>query len=224
VLWKFLGYPDPRRLINERELRPCYRQALKYLQKKIGKENIGDYFEFGVCHGTSLLIMYDELLHARLANVRLFGFDSFAGLPPDNEGMWKTGWYSADYDDVVQSLNNHPVDWTRVQLVKGFFSETLTGKLIAQHNIRKASIIMIDCDMYSSAKESLDFCGSLILDEAVIIFDDWNPLAQQNRGEKRAFEEFLQENPDIKAVEIGSYSYNPGDMHGKVFRVSRMRA
>jgi hypothetical protein len=196
---------------------------LNYLQKKVGKENIGDYLEFGVYYGASLLIMYDELLQAGLTDVRLFGFVSFAGLPPDNEGLWKTGIFSADYEDVVQSLNNHLVDWTRVKLVKGFYSDTLTCELITQYNIRKASVIMIDCDIYSSAKESLDFCGPLILDEAVIIFDDWNPLAKINKGEKRAFEEFLQENPNIKAVETGNYSFHPGDMHGKVFKISRTR-
>ena len=32
---------------------------------------------------------------------------------------------------------------------------------------------MIDCDIYSSARTALDFCGPLIRDRAVLVFDDW---------------------------------------------------
>ena len=223
-LWKFLGYPNPKKFINERELQPHYREALRYLKEKVGAENIGDYFEFGVCHGSSIQLMYDEVCRAKLGNIHLFGFDSFEGLPVDDEGEWEAGSYSAEYDDVVQRLTDHSVDWERVTLVKGFYSDTLNSELVAKHNIRKASILMIDCDMYSSAIESLNFCEPYILDEAIVIFDDWNPLAKKNKGEKRAFEEFLQNNPDLSAIENGNYSYNPGDLNGKVFRVSRSPA
>jgi len=225
--WKLLahrGYPNPSLFINEGELRPQYRRALCYLQEKMGAENVGDYLEFGVSHGTSLLLMHNELLRAKLNHVRLFGFDSFAGLPHDEEGEWEAGRFMADYEDVVQSLDTHRVDWKRVALVKGFFGDTLTDALKAKHDLGKVSLIMIDCDLYSSTKEALDFCGPLILDEAVIFFDDWNPLAKVNKGEKRAFDEFLRENPEFEAVATDVYSYTPGDLCGKVFRVSRTRA
>ncbi len=103
------------------------------------------------------------------------------------------------------------MDWGRVTLVKGFYSDTLNNELVAKQDIRKASILMIDCDMYSSAIESLNFCEPFILDEAIIIFDDWNPLAKKN-------------NPDLTAVETGTYSYNPDDLNGKIFRISRTPA
>lgn len=225
--WKLLDSrtsPEPGLLVNESELRPQYRSALLYLQEKMGTENIGDYLEFGVCHGTTLSIMYDELLRAEINHVRIFGFDSFDGLPEDDEGEWKKGAFRSELDDVVRSLDSHGIDWGRVTLVKGFFSDTLTDTLIAKHDLRKVSLIMIDCDMYSSTKEALEFCGPLILDEAVIVFDDWNPSAKYNKGEKRAFDEFLGANPELEAVETGVYSYLPGDLHGKVFRVSRTRA
>jgi len=90
--WRLLahrGYPNPSLFINEGELLPQFREALRYLQEKMGAENIGDFLEFGVCQGTSLGLMYDELLDAGLNHVRLFGFDSFAGLPHDVEGEWE---------------------------------------------------------------------------------------------------------------------------------------
>jgi hypothetical protein len=125
---------------------------------------------------------------------------------------------------VVDSLDQQGIDWKRVSLVKGFYEDTLTEELIAELGLHKVSLIMIDCDLYSSAKEALDFCEPLILDEAVVFFDDWNPLAKANKGEKRAFDEFLQEHPEFEAVAMGVYDYTPGDQCGKVFRVSRARA
>lgn len=225
--WKLLahrGYPNPSLFINEGELLPQFREALRYLQEKLGAENTGDFLEFGVCQGTSLGLMYDELLDAGLNHVRLFGFDSFAGLPHDVEGEWEEGRFLAHYEDVVDSLDQQGIDWKRVSLVKGFYEDTLTEELIAELGLHKVSLIMIDCDLYSSAKEALDFCRPLILDEAVVFFDDWNPLAKANKGEKRAFDEFLQEHPEFEAVAMGVYDYTPGDQCGKVFRVSRARA
>ena len=67
---------------------------------------------------------------------------------------------------------------------------------------------MIDCDIYSATKEALDFCKPLIKDQCIIIFDDWNSQDNSNvNGERKAFEEFLHENPFIKSKDFGKYSY-----------------
>lgn len=223
--WKFLsGYPHPKRLINESELQPQFHQALRCLKEKVGADAIGDYLEFGVFRGASLMLMHQELLRENLSKVRLFGFDSFEGLPYDEEEIWRTGAFCSNYDDTVKSLNKQNVNWDRTTLVKGFYSDTLTDTLVSKHNLKKASLIMIDCDMYLSAKQALSFCAPLILDRAVIFFDEWGwrTRTEENVCEKRAFREFLQENPEFRASEIGNYSYLPGDLLGKVFLVTRV--
>ena len=48
--------------------------------------------------------------------------------------------------------------------------------------IERASIIMIDCDLYASTKDALRFCSPAIQGSCVIFFDDWYPLAEQNLG------------------------------------------
>ncbi len=83
-------------------------------------------------------------------------------------------------------------------------------------NITKASLIMIDCDIYSSAKEFLNFCGPLIEDRTIIFFDDWS---QKSQGEGKAFDEFLNENQHIKAEKFGSYK-----PYGTVFLVTNTLA
>ncbi len=89
-----------------------------------------------------------------------------------------------------------------------------------EFGIDRASIVMIDCDMYLSAKEALDFVAPLLSETAVLVFDDWGAfgglLAEQDLGEKRAFHEFLDEQPYAVAEELPAYS-----RRSKVFLVER---
>ena len=126
-------------------------------------------------------------------------------------------------------LTNNGIDWERVKLFKGWFADTLNDDLIKSQNIKNVSIIMVDCDMYLSAKEALVFCAPLIDEKAIIFFDDWNSiegtLAANNLGESRAFKEFLEENPDLSAEECPQLCYRTADPHSenysKVFLVQR---
>lgn len=72
----------------------------------------------------------------------------------------------------------------RVSLVKGWFDETLTPGMAK--TIGKASVIMVDCDLYASAKTALNFTADLIVEQAVLFFDDWADvgLAEKSLGER----------------------------------------
>ena len=116
-------------------------------------------------------------------------------------------------------LTENGIDWDRVTLIKGWFDQTLNGGVVRKHSMRKASMLMVDCDTYSSTKTVLPFCAPLITDRAVVFFDDWfaGGLAEKNLGEKRAFDEFLAEHPEFSAEDFGDYGEN-----SKVFIVSRV--
>ncbi len=103
-------------------------------------------------------------------------------------------------------------------LVKGWYRDTLNERTARALGLAKASLIMVDCDLYSSARAALWFCAPLIRDEAIIFFDDWHygQLAERGLGEKRAFEEFLRENPALRADNLG-----PFHTRGEMFRVYR---
>ena len=168
-------------------------------------------------------VMYKVFKQAKVKIPRLFGFDSFEGLPPeaahDDESWWHPGEFNCDYDSTVKSLRKKGVDLDKVHLIKGFYSETLNQKLISKYRIKKAGIIMIDCDMYLSARDALNFCIPLIKEKTIIIFDDWLPaLVEKNLGEKKAFEEFLANNKNFKATLFAEYSYRKR-IHGKVFLI-----
>jgi O-methyltransferase len=209
------------RLVPERELEATYKRALQSLIRRDGPQSVGDYLEFGVYTGTSLLCMARASEALGLEQMRLFGFDSFEGLPAvaDNEATpWASGDMKADPGYVRARLAENGVDLSRLVLVEGWFEHTLNGKLIRDSAMRKASVVMIDCNLYSSAKTALTFVAPLIRDRAILLFDDWYAfgLAEDGLGEKRAFDEFLAENPELTAEEFGSYTEN-----AKVFIVMR---
>lgn len=213
-------------LVPEAELERCYDDALRLLSERLGRAAVGDYLEFGVYTGTSLAAMHRALVKEGLNHVRLFGFDSFEGLPQSATSdetsrylPWTAGDYSSPIGLTKEVLRSRGVDLDRVTLVKGWFDDTLTDACIEEHRIAKASVIMIDSDLYSSAKTALEFCAPLIHDEAVILFDEWFPatLGVNNVGEQRAFNEFLAADPGLSATELESYA--PGE--AKVFLVSR---
>jgi hypothetical protein len=210
-----------KRLVSVGPLRRVQRDALQWLRNEVGTENVGDYLEFGVFNGTSLHCMYRELEAAGLRHVRLFGFDSWQGLPADSGGeqdghQWTPGYFQIDYDYCRKWLDRQGVDWNRIFLTKGWFNETCTPALIAQHQIAKASVIMVDCDVYSSTRHALEFCAPLIKDKAVLMLDDWGVTSDRPVGMKLAFQEFLQARPEFAAQDIGQY-----DAWSRVFRIYR---
>ena len=209
----------------ERELEEAYRDALNRLALAAGRDGVGDYLEFGVYVGTSLLCMHRASRAVGFESLRLYGFDSFHGLPEvtatEAAGVWQPGWYRAEYSLVREHLTRSGIDWDRTTLLPGWFEETLVPGLAHQLGIKKAGIIMIDCDIYSAALTALAFCAPLIRDRAVVFFDDWGPggLAAKGLGESRAFGEFLAGNPDLSAEELPPYSD-----YSKVFFVTRGEA
>jgi hypothetical protein len=213
------------RLVPEEALERRYRDAIQLLlAEREQVHELGDYLEFGVYNGTSLTCMYKVLESVGVAQARLFGFDSFEGLPAvaatDDEGGWHPGQYKCEYKLTKRILDQRDIDWNRVTLVKGWFNDTLKHSLIERYGITKASVIMVDCDLYASAKEALSFCAPLIRKQAIIFFDDWYTfgLAEKGMGERRAFDEFLTENPGFVSRELPALRYST---YSNVFYVSR---
>ena len=118
-------------------------------------------------------------------------------------------------------LDVEGVDRRRVTLVPGWFSDTCVPATARKFNITKASVIMVDCDIYSSTKEALTFCAPLITDKALMLFDDWHTgqLAAKNLGERRAFEEWLAESGQFTAEPFGTYRQK-----SETFIVTRTRS
>ena len=172
----------------------------------------GAYLEFGVSRGASFNCMHRASRDAGLATMPLIGFDSFAGLPAEaassDGGVWGPGQFESSAEATRTWLSSQGVDWTRSFLVEGWFDETLTADRAELDGVEAASVVMIDCDLYSSTKVALEFVAPLIRGRAVLFFDDWKHAAldERNLGEKRAFDEFLAAHPELDARSLPPYS------------------
>lgn len=178
----------------------------------------GDYLEFGVYQGHSLYTAISSAQKHGLDSMRFFGFDSFQGLPEPDEAdanttnedaeFWGQGMYACSKEDVLRKLNDSGVDMTKVNLVEGFFQDSLKPELIESFTIERAAVILIDSDLYQSAKSALEFAAPLIQEGTLIIFDEWNIHEDDEKGEKKAFSEFLNENKWMKAKKLDSLGYS----------------
>ena len=201
-------------MVSVEDLEPQYEMAWKHLQG-LGVE-LGDYLEFGVSYGMSMSCMHRVLTRLKLKNVRMIGFDSFKGLPEsaatEHPGIWKPGQFATPIQQACEYLDKNNIDWRRTLLVRGWFEKTLKPKTAETFGLQKASVIMVDCDLYSSSKDALNFCLPMIKDYAVIFFDDWRDDIAF--GECKAYSEFLEENNHLHSEELGTYLPN-----GKIFLV-----
>lgn len=201
-------------------LQACFEEQLAWLvEQSESEESVGDYLEFGVYQGNSLVCM-NRAIEANGANgMRLLGFDSFEGLPDsaDFDEVWSEGQFRSDLEFTRQLLDDAGVDWDRVELIKGFYDEVLDDELADRIGLETASMVMIDCDLYTSTREALAFCEPRLADDAVILFDDWHSTDEEH-GEKLAFREFLDAHPQYRAEPQGGYHEK-----AEVFRLQRIR-
>lgn len=143
--------------------------------------------EFGVYRGKSLKVL------AETSGLPTFGFDSFVGLPEEwvrsDDSTYKAGHFK---------LSGLPTGMPEnVKMIKGFFSETV--KLWKSTNSAPLSLIHIDSDLYSSAKEVLVTMNDRIHPGTVVVFDEICDWAESGiypkwpEGEWKALIEWMTE-------------------------------
>ena len=199
-----------------KELPEVVEQAMK---KAIDYQTVsqGDYFEFGIFKGHTLYSAQKIAKELRIDSMRFFGFDSFQGLPEvkdvdqTEEEPFYEGQYACSKEDVLEKMDQYGTDWTRTFLIEGFFDQSLNERTRQTYGMKKAAIVLVDCDLYASTVDVLNFVEPMLLDKSILIMDDWNAFGKDdNRGQRRAFAEFLAGNERLKVEkysEYGSYGH-----------------
>ena len=202
-------------------------KAFEFIYKS---ETNGDFYEFGVYQGLSMLRAFqsDDRWRKKTSREhvnRFFGFDTFAGLPQLKEedllesyGVFQEGQFGDTSQELVlQRLSAEGVDLNRVQLTPGLFSQTLKPEILQQNlAILQIAIVHIDCDLYSSALDCLRFLDGRLTDGAVLLFDDWFCYrGRHDKGVRGAFEIWSRTNAYVFS-EYFSYSWA-----GKAFIVNQ---
>jgi O-methyltransferase len=194
------------------------RRAFALARQGAGGAEVGDYYEFGVYRGFTFLSAQRACDALGLAATRLYGFDSFCGLPPvgdqaREQERFFAGQFSCSRRQVVRNLERRGMDWSRAELVAGFFDDSLTDELKRRLPLRPAAVALFDCDLYSSTRAALRWLGELVVPGTVLLFDDWSVLGgSAEEGQPLAFAEFLREQPHLQASELGTFAH-----HGKTF-------
>ena len=92
---------------------------------------------------------------------------------------------------------------TKVKIIEGFYKNTLNKELQKRLKIKKAGVIYIDCDLYQSTVEVLDFIIPYIDNGTMIIFDDWYLYeGRDDQGQRKAFNDWLKKNPKFSCEEF----------------------
>ena len=145
------------------------------------------FLEFGVFRGNSILEYYSAYLENDI-NPIFFGFDAFEGLPEekfDQYTPWKTGDFNLDGNINPELLNKNGME-----IVKGWFNETLNEKTLTKFGKKKAGLVHIDCDIYTSTLEVLEFLvvNDLLVDGTIIVYDDWGAWKQARLTENNEYD------------------------------------
>jgi O-methyltransferase len=204
-----------------RTLSPGAPEAILKAFELVQKESsgaVGDYYEFGLFRGYTFLQAYKHSDTLGLSDIHFYGFDSFEGLPPadgidEADGRFFEGQFACSKEDVEKNLSENGMDSACTTLIKGFYEDSLTESLRESHDFKAASVVMLDCDYYSSTKTALDWMQPYIQTGTVMLFDDWFSYGDDNElGQQKAFDEFLKINPHFKAEPLWEFLN-----HGKGF-------
>ncbi|HYG64689.1 MAG TPA: TylF/MycF/NovP-related O-methyltransferase, partial [Thermoanaerobaculia bacterium] len=198
------------------------RRAFELVRDRSPDGLVGDYYEFGLFRGFTFLSAQRSCDELGLAGTRFWGFDSFQGLPAVEgidraEGEFFEGQFACGKQEVIDNLSRHGMDWSRAELIEGFFSDSLTEELKRRLPFRPAGVVVLDCDLYSSTQEALSWMSGLLGATTVLLFDDWLSFGgTPDRGQPLAFREFLERHPGLHSEEGWDFANN-----GRTFVVTR---
>lgn len=160
----------------------------------------GYYFEFG-CHEANTM-RHAWATFKYLFDFTYVAFDSFQGLPEmedfDRSDIFHAGNLATAEEEFIRRVVGAGMPRDKLITVKGFYDHSLTPELHAKLSPMKAAVVYIDCDLYKSTVPVLRFIRAFLQKGTVVVFDDWNCYhADPDMGERRAWAEFLEENPEL---------------------------
>ncbi len=166
--------------------------------KAVSFNNIsGDYAEFG-CHGamTFPLAHFESKKIGR--PIKLWGFDSFQGFPAgesekDTHPHWIKGEMAISVEAFKKQCALNHVSADSYELVPGYYKDTLPP-LTAAGEPKDICLAYIDCDLYSSTRDVLNFLAPRLKHGMILAFDDyfcWS--STQPSGERQAMLEVFND-------------------------------
>ena len=169
---------------------------LQCLMQNISDHDVpGDFVECGIWRGGAVIFMAGYAEAYRLRH-RVWGFDSFMGLPTKRSGVRESvdvGWTknNTDMSVTLAQVQAHAHSYAlahRIHLVPGWFKESIPpklGELAARGGI---SLLRVDGDLYSSTMQALKLLYPLLNPGGWVVLDDWSVP-----GARTAVEDFRRD-------------------------------
>lgn len=144
----------------------------------------GLFIELGVCTGKTI-----NFIAALNPLQKIYGFDSFEGLPEDwirGDKIIPAGTFGFKNPEALPPVLHN------VHLIKGWFDQTLENFFKTQNSETPIAFLHIDSDIYSSASTAFQVLGPRIQPGTIIVFDELYNYPGHEIHEWKAFEEFLE--------------------------------
>jgi O-methyltransferase len=198
---------------------PAYRVIAEHLvfavQYTVHSSVEGDIAEFGVQTGRTSNAIAAAMKLMR-ADKTLHLFDSFEGLPEatsevdkENEhvksGVWGAGQLKAITPEQLRKNCRRFLPDDSIKIYKGWFSDSLPTLSPGT----KFAMLHIDCDLYSSTMDVLEYVlqKGALTEGAIILFDDWGCNRSSNEhGERKAWKDICDKY-HVKFTDLGGYAW-----------------
>ncbi len=159
--------------VRLRSLRECCDLVLR--------ERIpGDFVETGIRRGGACIMMAAVLAAHDERQRKVWGFDSFEGLPPPNAELYpndrgdqfhRFAQLAVSVEAVVENFKRMDLWTEQVRLVKGWFKDTVPAA-----EVEKIAILRLDGDLYESTIQVLDGLYPRLSPGGFCIIDDYGAM------------------------------------------------
>lgn len=143
----------------------------------------GLFVELGVCTGKTV-----NFIAALNPHQKIYGFDSFEGLPEDwekGDKVIKRGTFAFKIPGLMPPVLHN------VDLIKGLFDQTLVTFHQEQDPKTPIAFLHVDCDIYSSTATAFKVLAERIVPGTIIVFDEFFNYPAYAEHEFKALQELL---------------------------------
>ena len=134
-----------------------------------------------------------KIIASSCPNKQLLLFDTFKGMPKTtNHDLHKEGEFS---DTSLSEVKEYLKEFSNISYYPGLFPKTAESLKNVMF-----SFVHLDCDIYESVKEGLNFFVPKMADSGIIVLDDY--FEPNCPGAKIATDEFLSTHEYIKIFSI----------------------
>jgi hypothetical protein len=177
LAWLAAGISSSRYATRRMGRAPRLPDSRALLLHAVRKTEIsGLFLEFGVYSGATI-----NVIAAERSDWRIFGFDSFEGLPEN----WRPGFEKGAF-----KTDTLPHVAPNVELIVGCFDRTLPT-FLDRFPGEPVAFVHVDCDLYSSTQCIFSQIGDRIKPGTVILFDEYFNYPGWELHEFKAFQEFI---------------------------------